>query len=950
MKGKDLINITRRQFGKIANLISNKKHEVQVKTKFKAHLLEVEDVNFHHDSAVFLPDYGPQASQDGTDPQNCLTGLAVLQACYAHAKQCPEQSALVVGHTDRSGSKAYNQTLSDLRAQNVLHAIRGDRAHWADVCDEKHQVEDYQKILQWVTNHLGWNCDPGPKDNKLGPKTRSGLRAFQEQYNTRFSTSIPVTGSISRETWAAFFDVYMLDLKRLMGVDESGLAQARGRVHYLTCEAIGCGENYPITPERREHYRNPVDRRVEILFFDPGEEPALDCSKPKGACTELYKKKMYAFTPIDEAEAVETTYKLKLTFLGTDHVAHDAHYQCTFDLQDDSGSGVAAGDEVTADAYRVLTHDDHALRDDDGGLLGGAGDHISKPENYDDNDWIRDIRPAVALRVEVQQLRNGQRTRLPPDRFYVRWEVEDVEEEYARWDDAMAPDRPKTWLEKFFKHFQRDRGNEASKEDDNCPHDFGGARDVDKKIDPTRVLYKTPFRTVRPQPLASAGGRQARSLLTPETDDGGQPIGVSDVVFFPPPIGGDNYRFKLTITDALGNPLPLDGEEDHLITGVFTIWRKTTIDLLVTFDNVDVGYIKWDDIKAAYRAAFIEVEGPKETKKYDEATWKRVVRDYFINTVGADPAEVNDDARYDYANFFLPDLTGADSDWCWTHGEALAKVFLQEGYDDTGRTSPRDDDQQDDTPGLFVFLCKDLHSTSTALGMYLGEREFFMVTRGDGTVTFTHEMGHALYLRHALIDFDAANNVTVDIFNDNWLDHDQGDAVVCAMAYENDFYGGDGSTKRASGAVEWHFCAVCALKLRFYDTVEMTDTEAFRDLIYSDFEPITIADDAFNAFPGDKTSMQHDDTLDVKALGKAEPTVNNQGGPFKKDLTTMDDGQWVSSDTTLADFTTFDRLIDGDRITFQGRLEGQNAGSGTVTIHFEIDGHTSEEIEVDITS
>lgn len=951
MKASDIIRITRRMVGKITKMQSGKMHSVKVKTRYHAHVLEVEDFNFHTDSAILLPDYGPQASQDGTDPQNRLTGLAVLQACYAHAKQCPEQSALVVGHTDRSGSKAYNQTLSDLRAQNVLHAIRGDREHWADVCDGKHQVEDYQQILQWVTNHLGWSCDPGPKDNQLGPKTRGGLRAFQEQYNARFSPSIPVTGSINRETWGAFFGVYMIDLKRLMGVDESGLAQARRRVHYLICEAIGCGEDYPITPERREHYRSPVDRRVEILFFDPGEEPALDCSKPRGACTELYKKKMYTFTPIDGAEAVETKYKLKLTFMGTDHVAHDAHYQCTFDLQDDSNSDVAAGDELTADAYRVLTHDNHALRDADDGLLGGGGDNTSKPKNYEANNWTRDIRPAVAFRVEVQQLRNGQRTRLPPDRFYVRWEVEDVEEEYARWDDAMAPDRPKTWLEKFFKHFQRNRGNGASKENDNCPKDFGGARDVDKKIDPARVLYETPFRTVRPQPLASAGALQTRSLLMPETDDSGQPIGVSDVIFFPPPIGGDNYRFKLTVTDELGTPLPLDGDEDQLTTGVFTLWRKTTIDLLVTFDNVDTNYIKWDDVRAAYRAAFVEVEGPRQIKKYNEANWKRVVRDYFINTVKADAAKVNDDARYDYANFFLPDLSGANADWCWTHGEALAKIFLQEGYDDTGRTSPRDDDRQNDTPGLNVFLCEDLHRTSTALGMYLGEREFFMVTRGDGTVTFTHEMGHALYLRHALIRFDTSNNVTDDLFNDNWLDHDQGDAVVCAMAYENDYYGANGAKKRASGAVEWHFCSVCALTLRFYDRVAMSDKKAYRDLIYSTFEPIRLVGGSFTEPKKGKTpKLPKDKAALLHALGAAEPTTNNSGGPFRKDLSSMDGGQWVCSDPSLAEFTTHRRLINGKRLTVKGLLKGKNANTGRVTVHFEIDGHRSNEIDIKITN
>lgn len=293
------IDITRRQAGKIHYLRSGRHHKVRIKTKYVCHMLEVEDLNFHHNSAVMLPDYGVSHPQEGTTPeQERITGLAVLYACFRHAREHPDQSALVVGHTDRSGSTSYNQTLSELRADDVLFALKGDRDGWVDVALHKSKVEDYQQILLWLTHGLGWDCDPGGKTNVHDAQTKQAVKAFQEQYNDRFSASISEDGGVGKQTWGAFFDVYMQELRYALGTDEAGLAEAQQALRFMDCEAIGCGEEFPITPEREENYKSPIDRRVEILFFDPGEEPVVKCNAPRGACVELYEKKMYCVTPI----------------------------------------------------------------------------------------------------------------------------------------------------------------------------------------------------------------------------------------------------------------------------------------------------------------------------------------------------------------------------------------------------------------------------------------------------------------------------------------------------------------------------------------------------------------------------------------------------------------------------------------------------------------------------
>ena len=301
MEAEDIIHITRRQFGKLAQLLTGKTHKIEVKTQFTCHMVEVEDLNFHHDSAVMLPDYGVSVPQEGTtQEQERVTGLAVLYACYRHARDHPDQSMLTVGHTDRSGSTVYNQTLSELRAENVRSALRGDRDGWVEVCLNKSKVEDYQQILIWLTHSLGWNCDPGGKTNRHDATTHAAVEAFQQQYNDddRFQNDIDVDGGVGRQTWGAFFDVYMLELQHALGTDAAGLAEAQQGLKFITCEAIGCGEEFPITEDRAENFKSPIDRRVEVLFFDPGEEPVIDCNAPKGACVELYEKKMYCVIPV----------------------------------------------------------------------------------------------------------------------------------------------------------------------------------------------------------------------------------------------------------------------------------------------------------------------------------------------------------------------------------------------------------------------------------------------------------------------------------------------------------------------------------------------------------------------------------------------------------------------------------------------------------------------------
>lgn len=289
-------DITEHPTDRIGDLRSGNKHSFQVKTEYQGQLLEVEDTHFHFDSSVLLPE--PVSERKESNGQEKITGLAILAACFRQNQKKPEQQLLVVGHTDRSGGDAYNQRLSERRARNVWYALQGDRQGWVDVADAQHVVKDVQQILHWRAAAYDWNCDPGPIDGIEGPKTKQAVHNFQQRYNEEFGRSIAVDGIVGPQTWGAFFDVYMEELRRILGIDQKGLETKREALQFLSCPSIGCGEDHPVTADRRENYRHPADRRVEVLFFDPGEEPPGDCADPRNWCETLYGDEKYTFTPI----------------------------------------------------------------------------------------------------------------------------------------------------------------------------------------------------------------------------------------------------------------------------------------------------------------------------------------------------------------------------------------------------------------------------------------------------------------------------------------------------------------------------------------------------------------------------------------------------------------------------------------------------------------------------
>ncbi|HET9933223.1 MAG TPA: OmpA family protein, partial [Polyangiaceae bacterium] len=294
--------------GKSFSLPVNARHQVKL-TPPTVEVLDVEDSHFNFDRKVLLPEL---SEHDGSEPvldTRRITGLGVIYAALSHAREHADQGLVVTGHTDASGTASYNQKLSEERAKNVSLLLRGEREQWRTQAAADDSVDDYQAVLLWQHQRAGWDCDPGAVNNQLNVATKRAIGRFQELYNAEvdnaqsqgldspFKSKITVDKKVGKETWGAIYDVYMSELMELLELEnfseleaiQKGLKAAPGMTDF-----VGCGEHIPFNPARRtpsksngEHDgppKNPPDRRVEILFFDPGEEVPLACHPAPGQC------------------------------------------------------------------------------------------------------------------------------------------------------------------------------------------------------------------------------------------------------------------------------------------------------------------------------------------------------------------------------------------------------------------------------------------------------------------------------------------------------------------------------------------------------------------------------------------------------------------------------------------------------------------------------------------
>lgn len=272
----------------------------------KVLFIELADVHFRTNSAVVLPE-GERPSQDPGQHES-LSSINAFALLLRLNEERPGKKLFVAGHTDASGTESFNQPLSQERAECALALLTGDRARFQGLCQARHTVADYKQILAWVARafaEVAFDCDPGTIDDTaataVGP-----VKRFQAAYNERREAmgisqpALVVDGSVGKQTWGAFFDCYEVALRQELGEEPAGVAALREALVFVDDQrkALGFSEHFPIEELGVEHFRSQANRRVELLTFDPGEEPDLVHAQDDPETSELFLPGHYQRQPL----------------------------------------------------------------------------------------------------------------------------------------------------------------------------------------------------------------------------------------------------------------------------------------------------------------------------------------------------------------------------------------------------------------------------------------------------------------------------------------------------------------------------------------------------------------------------------------------------------------------------------------------------------------------------
>lgn len=543
------IELKKRDLGERLDLQSSQKHVFRLPGVSEAHVLEFNDAHFHKESAILLPDPEP-ARAGASGGERRVTGITLLASCYRYAEQNKDQSLLIVGHA--LSSEPDPPSLSQRRAENVRAALKGDRSDWVDGADEHHIVKDYQSILKWVYESRGWDCDPGPIDDILGPKTKAGVKSFQRIYNQAFGKSIAVDGIMGPQTWGAIFDMYMQALQNVLETDAEGLKAYRRMVHFIDpdCHAVGCGTAHPIPSKWASKYRSQTDRRVEAFFFRPGNEPRV--SDPiqdpdTSPQVDIFDPLWYQFLFIPHSTSA-TIVEASVAIAEVEGLYKPGH-----DDGHDKLSGYKEGYKSEDDKGRIFIN--------------------HKPITQASDDWQKAWEADtqyIELTVEV----DPNPDTLPADARVV-WEWEDPDDpsnEKMREDAGQYVDPPD----------YDQSGYAGPTEDDNqgqCdyPNPDSGSEAVFEEVDP----YK----------LSKSGTRTCQTLVVNNE---------SKVRLHCTNVGGDNYRVNVRLNSHPTIKV-IDGDK----TGAMTMWKRIDVEYHKMPNALELPV---DEVPPYFENAFVQMD------------------------------------------------------------------------------------------------------------------------------------------------------------------------------------------------------------------------------------------------------------------------------------------------------------------------------------------------------
>lgn len=259
----------------------------------KVTFVELADAHFRTNSAVVLPE-GENPDQKGD--HRALTSVGLIATALRFNEEHGGLTVLVAGHTDTTADDAVNDKLSKERAALTLALLEGDRDSFRKLAKARNKGSDINQILSWISEafeDLTFDCKPAViNDSVSDVPVRNFQRDFNKNKAALGSTAADLTpdGSVGELTWGAFFDCYEHALVQELGVDAAGLAALRAKLKFADPKrkSLGFGERFPVEELGVDEFRSQTNRRVEILFFQPGEAPDLARAEEDPETSELY--------------------------------------------------------------------------------------------------------------------------------------------------------------------------------------------------------------------------------------------------------------------------------------------------------------------------------------------------------------------------------------------------------------------------------------------------------------------------------------------------------------------------------------------------------------------------------------------------------------------------------------------------------------------------------------
>ena len=295
-----------------SDLATSQEHLIIVGQK-EATFVELDDELFMSGSGVVLP-VRRSSPADKRPP-----AVAILAAAVRHAQQRRGLKVLVAGHTRARGEASILRSRDRSAYAHAL--LTGERTRFADfdagLCLDG-QDRDRSAILDWVASEMGWPCSKSADDDDMVAATSR----FQESYNRRgkagntSAADLSITGAFDSHTWCAVYDCYRHQMAAALEVDLNTLDSWSAELVFVDKGQpfVGCSGYKPLGDMDFDLYQSQTDARVEVLFFQSGQEPEVPCFS--GKCTpracEMLDARWYKASRVSPTAPHKTLLRIQL--------------------------------------------------------------------------------------------------------------------------------------------------------------------------------------------------------------------------------------------------------------------------------------------------------------------------------------------------------------------------------------------------------------------------------------------------------------------------------------------------------------------------------------------------------------------------------------------------------------------------------------------------------------